>query len=167
MATSDLNEYRIVELTAAAAPIAIYGVGTDLATSADSPSLGAVYKLVELEANGVKRYTAKYSEEKHTRPGAKQLFRYSNRDLVSCAWEASPPDGPAEALLRPVMSQGKLLAPLPDAQQARAKARENVNKLPRALKSLYAPEEHPWRVEYSKELLALDARVRQNLRGDD
>ncbi|OYW09771.1 MAG: nicotinate phosphoribosyltransferase, partial [Acidobacteriia bacterium 12-62-4] len=70
MATSDLNEYRILELTAAAAPIDLYGVGTDLATSADSPSLGAVYKLVELETDGVKRYTAKYSEEKHTRPGA-------------------------------------------------------------------------------------------------
>ncbi len=165
MATSDLNEYRIVELTAAAAPIAIYGVGTDLATSADSPSLGAVYKLVELEADGVKRYTAKYSEEKHTRPGAKQVYRYGNRDLISCAWESSPEGGPSEALLRPVMANGQLLQALPDAHQARLAARENIKKLPYALKSLYAPEEHPWRVEYSTELLALDARVRQNLRG--
>lgn len=160
MATSDLNEYRILELTAAAAPIDLYGVGTDLATSADSPSLGAVYKLVELEANGDKRYTAKYSEEKHTRPGSKQVFRYANRDLVGCAWECPPVDGPTEALLRPVMVQGELLEPLPDVHEARQNAIDSLKRLPHALRSLYAPEEHPWRVEYSPELLALDRRVR-------
>lgn len=165
MATSDLNEYRILELTAAAAPIDLYGVGTDLATSADSPSLGAVYKLVELQNNGVKRFTAKYSEEKHTRPGAKQVFRYRNRDLISCQWECPPSDEPAEALLRPVIIQGQLLEPLPDAHQARQTAQENIRRLPHALRSLYAPEEHPWRVEYSAELLALDASVKESLRG--
>jgi len=163
MATSDLNEYRILELTAAAAPIDLYGVGTDLATSADSPSLGAVYKLVELESEGVKRYTAKYSEEKHTRPGAKQVFRYRHRDLIGCAWECPPHDEPAEALLRPVIAHGQLLEPLPDAHAARRNAQENSKRLPHALRSLYAPEQHPWRVDYSPELLALDARVRQNL----
>jgi nicotinate phosphoribosyltransferase len=165
MATSDLNEYRILELTAAAAPIDLYGVGTDLATSADSPSLGAVYKLVELESGGVKRYTAKYSEEKHTRPGAKQVFRYRNRDLISCEWECPPGDEPVEALLRPVILQGQLLEPLPDAHHARRTAQENIKRLPHALRSLYAPEEHPWRVDYSPELLALDQRVKQSLRG--
>jgi nicotinate phosphoribosyltransferase len=163
MATSDLNEYRILELTAAAAPIDLYGVGTDLATSADSPSLGAVYKLVELASDGVKRYTAKYSEEKHTRPGAKQVFRYPQRDLIACAWECPPHQEPAEALLRPVIAQGQLLEPLPGAHAARRNAQENIKRLPHVLRSLYAPEEHPWRVDYSPELLALDASVRHNL----
>lgn len=163
MATSDLNEYRILELTAAAAPIDLYGVGTDLATSADSPSLGAVYKLVELEADGVKRYTAKYSEEKHTRPGAKQVFRYRNRDLIGCAWECPPDEEPAEALLRPVLAQGRLLAPLPDAHAARRTAQDNIKRLPHALRSLYATEHHPWRVDYSPALVSLDARVKQRL----
>lgn len=165
MATSDLNEYRILELTAASAPIDLYGVGTDLATSADSPSLGAVYKLVELETDGVKRYTAKYSEEKHTRPGAKQVFRYRNRDLIGCEWECPLGGEPVEALLRPVMMKGQLLEPLPDAHEARKTAQESIKRLPHALRSLYAPEEHPWRVEYSAELLALDARVKQSLQG--
>ena len=49
MATSDLNEYKILEFAAADAPIDAFGVGTDLATSTDSPNLGVVYKLVELE----------------------------------------------------------------------------------------------------------------------
>ncbi len=38
MATSDLNEYKILEFAAAGAPIDAFGVGTDLATSADSPA---------------------------------------------------------------------------------------------------------------------------------
>ena len=52
MATGDLNEYKIQELMAARAPIDVFGVGTELATSADAPSLGVVYKLVELEDAG-------------------------------------------------------------------------------------------------------------------
>src|SRR5271169_6449004 len=59
MATGDLNEYKIHELVAARAPIDSFGVGTDLSTSADAPSLGVVYKMVELEDSGSRRYTAK------------------------------------------------------------------------------------------------------------
>lgn len=165
MATSDLNEYRILELIAAGAPIDMYGVGTDLATSSDSPSLGAVYKLVEMESGGVRRYTAKYSEEKHSRPGAKQVFRYANRDLVGCAWEHPAGDETPEPLLRPVLKEGALVAPLPTAYEVRKQAAANLRKLPHALKSLYVAEENPWRVEYSKELQALDRHVHLTLRG--
>ena len=49
MATGDLNEYKIHELVAARAPIDVFGVGTELATSADAPSLGVIYKMVEME----------------------------------------------------------------------------------------------------------------------
>ena len=38
-ATSDLNEYRLAELVRAGAPIDAFGVGTQLATSGDAPSL--------------------------------------------------------------------------------------------------------------------------------
>src|ERR1700674_4982306 len=83
MATSALNEYKILEFAAARAPIDAFGVGTDLATSTDSPNLGVVYKLVEL--NG--RSTAKFSEDKHTLPGAKQVFRFATHDVIACSWE--------------------------------------------------------------------------------
>ena len=76
MATGDLNEYKIHELVAARAPIDVFGVGTELSTSADAPTLGVVYKMVELEDSGHRRYTAKLSEDKHTLPGSKQIFRY-------------------------------------------------------------------------------------------
>ena len=62
MATGDLNEYKIHELVAAGVPIDSFGVGTDLATSSDSPSMGVIYKLVELEGAEGHRYTAKFSD---------------------------------------------------------------------------------------------------------
>ena len=117
MATSDLNEYKILEFAAAGAPIDAFGVGTDLATSADSPHLGVVYKLVEL--NG--RFTAKFSEDKHTLPGAKQVFRFAAHDVIACSWECLGCGGSGEpeakALLRPVMLGGKLIEPLPTAKR--------------------------------------------------
>src|SRR5207253_3055228 len=117
MATSDLNEYQLLESAAGAGPIDAFGVGTDLATSADSPNLGVVYKMVELDG----RQTAKYSEDKHTIPGAKQVFRFADHDILACAWECHGCDNDeAKALLRPVLIGGQLVEPLPTVQESRA-----------------------------------------------
>ena len=45
-ASGDLHEGRIGDLVAAGAPIDLWGVGTDLGTSRDSPVVNGVYKLV-------------------------------------------------------------------------------------------------------------------------
>ena len=45
-ASGDLEEVRIAELVAAGAPVDLWGVGTDLGTSRDSPVVNGVYKLV-------------------------------------------------------------------------------------------------------------------------
>ena len=153
MATSDLNEYKILEFAAAGAPIDAFGVGTDLATSTDSPNLGVVYKLVELDG----RFTAKFSEDKHTLPGAKQVFRFAGHDVIACSWEclgcgAGEPS--AQALLRPVMLHGKLIEPLPTASAARQHAAESVKRLPTAVRSLFDTGQE-YRVEHSRELSAL------------
>ena len=153
MATSDLNEYKILEFAAAGAPIDAFGVGTDLATSTDSPNLGVVYKLVELDG----RFTAKFSEDKHTLPGAKQVFRFAAHDAIACSWEclgcgAGEPS--AQALLRPVMLHGKLIEPLPTASAARQHAAESVKRLPTAVRSLFDTGQE-YRVEHSRELSAL------------
>ena len=160
MATGDLNEYRILEMVAAGAPIDAYGVGTELATSADCPALGAVYKLVELEERGVKRYTAKFSADKKTMPGAKQIFRYKTHDEVACEWEC--PAGDGEALLRPVILGGELVDTLPKLEQIRTYAAAALKRLPRVCRSLYGAEE-TWQVKYSPKLLALEAQVRQEM----
>jgi nicotinate phosphoribosyltransferase len=166
MATSDLNEYRILEYTAAGAPIDAFGVGTDLATSADAPSLGAVYKLVELEENGVTRYTAKYSEGKNTMPGAKQVFRFADRDQIACSHECigcDRGDGGPRALIRPVIIQGRLVRELPSARVARDYAQRCLHKLPLACRSLFESED-PYPVEYSAELRVRAARLRAEMR---
>jgi nicotinate phosphoribosyltransferase len=157
MATSDLNEYKILEFAAAGAPIDAFGVGTDLATSADSPHLGVVYKLVEL--NG--RFTAKFSEDKHTLPGAKQVFRFASHDVIACSWEClgcGSDEPEAKALLRPVMLGGKLIEPLPTASQARHYAAESVKRLPTAVRSLFDIGQE-YRVEQSHELTTLYEKV--------
>jgi nicotinate phosphoribosyltransferase len=157
MATSDLNEYKILEFAAAGAPIDAFGVGTDLATSADSPHLGVVYKLVEL--NG--RFTAKFSEDKHTLPGAKQVFRFASQDVIACSWEClgcDPGEQEAKALLRPVMLGGKLIEPLPTANQARQHATECVKRLPIAVRSLFDIGQE-YRVDQSHELMKLYEKV--------
>ena len=165
MATGDLNEYKIHELVAAQAPIDSFGVGTELATSADSPALGVVYKMVELEDGARRRYTAKLSEDKHSLPGAKQIFRYADHDQLARSTEcpSCPPGSePAEALLRPVILGGRLVEPLPTAAEARANAAERLAQLPAACHSLFE-EEDAWRVELSHELESLFEQVRSGV----
>lgn len=161
MVTGDLNEHKIHELIAAQAPIDSFGVGTELATSADAPTLGVVYKLVELDQSGNRRYTLKLSEDKHTLPGAKQIFRYADHDVLARASEcpSCPPGAaPAEALLRPVILGGQLLEPLPSAAEARAHAAECLARLPSTAQSLFEAHDG-WRVEISTELECLYQRV--------
>ena len=159
MASGDLDEYRIRELVKAGAPIDSFGVGTQLATSADAPNLSAVYKLVELEISGIHRYTAKYSEDKPSYPGAKQVFRDTARDVIARSGEC----GKGEALLRPVILGGRLVEPLPTLGQARQRAAECLSKLPPALRQLETGE--PWPVIFSRELRELIERTRHNLLG--
>jgi nicotinate phosphoribosyltransferase len=111
MATNDLNERRIAELVAAGAPIDSFGVGTELTTSADAPALSIVYKLVEVTSGGEKRNVAKYSSDKQTYPGAKQVFRYRTRDVIGASSECGaklPGENVPTALLRPAILNGKV-----------------------------------------------------------
>lgn len=157
MASGDLDEYKIRDLVRAGAPIDSFGVGTQLATSADAPVMSAAYKLVELDIHGIKRFTAKYSEDKETFPGAKQVFRDVARDVIARSGEC----GKGEALLRPVLLHGHLVEPLPTAEEARARAAECLAKLPPELRGLEPAE--PWTVIHSRELRELTERTRHNL----
>lgn len=127
MLSGDLDEAKIGAIVAGGAPIDVFGVGTELATSGDAPSMGAIYKLVEIEHDGTTRYTAKDSAEKHTFPGAKQLFRYPDFDLLARHNECS---GGAEAMLKPVIVGGNLIAPLPSLREIRTRARASLAKWP-------------------------------------
>ncbi len=135
IASNDLNEDRVGELVRSGAPIDAFGVGTELATSADAPSLSAVYKLVELERAGALHYRAKFSDEKSTLPGAKQIYRYPDHDVVALYSECNS-DFAGEPLLRPIISKGTLLESPPPISQLRAKAISATAALPHELHSL-------------------------------
>jgi nicotinate phosphoribosyltransferase len=158
MVSGDLDEYRIRDLVASGAPIDSFGVGTQLATSGDAPHMGAIYKMVELDISGIKRFTAKYSEDKSSLPGAKQIFRDVARDVVARSGEC----GKGEALLRPIILGGRLIEPLPGLAQARDRAAQSIANLPPALRQLEVAE--PWPVIQSRELRELIGQTRSNLR---
>ena len=157
MLSGDLDEYRIRELVRDGAPVDAFGVGTQLATSGDAPSMGTIYKLVELDISGIKRFTAKMSEEKSTLPGAKQIFRFEDHDVLGRSGECSK----GKALLRPVLLGGRLVEPLANLETARARAAESIGKLPATLRALEQAE--PWPVRHSQDLAALIERTRRNL----
>ena len=142
MASGDLDEWRIAELIAAGAPIDAFGVGTELATSGDAPSMGAIYKLVEV--NG--RDTAKWSEDKTSLPGSKQLFRFADRDVLALASEPLPQG--AEPLLQQVIVKGQLVETGPSLEAIRERAAQSLRDVA------------PRPVEHSGALTALMDRVR-------
>ena len=158
MVSGDLDEYSIRDLVAGGAPIDAFGVGTQLATSADAPAMATIYKLVELDVGcGIKRFTAKMAEDKTTLPGAKQLFRFPDKDVLARSGECSN----GKAMLRPVVLNGRLIEPLPDLGTVRARAAEAIAALPERLRSLDPGE--PWPLIHSKDLTALIERTRRNL----
>jgi nicotinate phosphoribosyltransferase len=150
-ASGDLNEYKIRDLLAGGAPIDIFGVGTELVTSRDEPTLSTVYKLVEQQtaAGVVGRF--KRSAGKATYPFAKQVWRQSagnqfQQDLVGRATEQHP----GEPLLVKVMERGELLQPLPALQESQQRCLEELRHLPPRLLELEAAE--PYLVRFSDEL---------------
>jgi nicotinate phosphoribosyltransferase len=159
--TNDLNEWKVAEMVAAGAPIDAFGIGTQLATSYDSPALSAVYKMVELRRGGQLHYTAKFSDEKRTLPGAKQIFRFADRDVVALSSECSSDFGEAEPLLRPVIHSGELVEPLPTLTRARSRAAAAVAALPAPFRSLDTVD--PYRVDVSQRLIELAESIRNDV----
>jgi nicotinate phosphoribosyltransferase len=141
LASGDLDEFAIAALLEEGAPIDGFGVGTRLATSEDAPALGSVYKLVEVEENGVRRRVMKRSEGKATWPGRKQVWRVMRgetavRDLVT--FEDEPPVPDAMPLLRQVVRSGFRVPEDMSLATARARCLRLVAELPPETRGLDA-----------------------------
>lgn len=152
-ASGDLEERRIAELVAARAPIDAWGVGTDLGTSRDSPTVNGVYKLVSDLRDGTWRGVWKRSPAKATVPGAKQVFRSFDDgemrgDTIAGAEERL--DG--VPLLVPAMRGGEIV--LREAlEDMRARAAAGLASLPPRLRRGDAGEAgEPYPVSYSTRL---------------
>jgi len=147
-ASGGLDETAIAGLLAAGAPIDGFGVGTKMGVSADAPDLDIAYKLCEYAGVG----RLKLSPGKPVLPGRKQLFRVSEGeadvgDFISRADEQLP----GRALLEQVMRDGARTGAAPSLDRSRARAAEEIARLPQAVRAL-APATPPYPVGISDEL---------------
>ncbi|MEK4058815.1 MULTISPECIES: nicotinate phosphoribosyltransferase [Paenibacillus] len=111
VASNDLDENTIMNLKSQGAAIDTWGVGTQLITASDQPSLGGVYKLVEIESpSGEMVPTIKISSnpEKVSTPGKKEVFRIVGTngkalaDYISFPEETGPRSGARLKLFNPL-----------------------------------------------------------------
>ncbi len=158
MASGDLNEYIIYDLVQRGAPIDIFGVGTELATSRDDPAMNGVYKLVGVKepiGNDKYRliYKLKTSPGKKTHPGPKQVFRFYEAGLIKHdiiglddeVFEDSIP------LMQKVMEKGRMKKRLPSIKEIRKFHVTQRSTLQSEFKRIdYIPETFP--VRYSEKL---------------
>lgn len=148
VASGDLDEFKIRELKEKGARIAIWGVGTRLATAFDQPALNGVYKLSAVQdENGKWQYRLKLSdtEAKISNPGILQVRRWVNKkglpagDMIYNAdgHEVSPrlhhykkdkvvtfEDCEGYDLLQPVYRDGKMVMDWPAIDELRSRSRE-------------------------------------------
>ena len=145
-ASGNLDEYALRDLISNEAPIDGFGLGTQLDTSSDAPYLDCAYKLQEYEG----RARRKHSEGKATWPGRKQVYRRFDSfsriasDVLAFRQEALP----AEALLIPVMRDGKRLASPQPLSSLRQYAATQLARLPDGLRTLDRSE--PFKVAISE-----------------
>ncbi len=162
-ASGDLDEFAIAGLLSRGAQIDAFGVGTALATSKDAPTLGGVYKLVDVESGPGPSYRAKLSQEKFTYPGRKQVFRFRDaqgnyrEDIIGGESETFPDAIP---LLECVMREGKRLASSPSLLQIQERARQELAHLPEPCRRLHDAQPYPVRFSGELERLLEDVRGR-------
>jgi nicotinate phosphoribosyltransferase len=169
VASNDLDERIIESLKQQGAQIAVWGVGTKLATAYDQPALGGVYKLGAIrDAGGAWQPKVKLSEQaiKTTIPGVLQVRRFETdgvwagdmiydetrgidaREMIVDVKDPTrrkrmPPDANAHDLLRPVMSGGKLVAEPEPLAVVQARAQRELERLHPSIRRFLNPHEYP------------------------
>ena len=180
-ASGDLDEEVIWDLKAQGACIDIWGVGTRLITSQNTPALGGVYKLAAEEVDGVMQPRIKISENpaKITNPGLKKLYRVYDKkdgralaDLIALAdevyderepltlfdpentWKTmTVTDYTLRPLLEPVFRGGRLVYDLQTLPEIRAYAAREMSTLWEEYKRVHKP--HLYKVDLSRPLWTL------------
>jgi nicotinate phosphoribosyltransferase len=154
-----LDEYAVLSLMAANAPIDGFGIGTSLTTSSDVPALDCAYKLQEYA--GLPR--RKHSPGKATWPGRKQVWRrYAGDgrmagDVVSVEGDRQP----GEALVHQVMAAGRRIHTAPTLGEIRARAAGELARLPEPLRQLQVKP--PYSVDVAEALKKLAAETDERL----
>jgi nicotinate phosphoribosyltransferase len=156
-ASGDLEEHRIAELVAEGAPIDIWGVGTDLGTSRDSPVVNGVYKLVADLGERGWRGVWKKSADKATVPGAKQVFRtFDGATMAGDVIGAGDEQLDGEPLLVPAMRNGERVHS-EGFDEIRERTAAQLESLPERLRRAAGGDVEPYPVRYSDRLQASTA----------
>ena len=158
-ASGGLDEDSIAAFVKVNAPIDGLGVGTSLTTSADAPTLDCVYKLQEYA--GLPR--RKQSAKKATWPGRKQVWRRYDADgrMIGDLLGVEGDVKEGEALIQPVMQNGKRLRSAPSLDEIRQHAKRELQRLPAPLRALDPAMTYP--VTVADELKALAAEFDRRL----
>ena len=134
LVSGGINEDVLLQMKAENAPIDGFGIGVNLDSSIDAPSLDCAYKLQEYA--GIPR--RKRSEGKATWPGRKQVWRAYDTGgrMVGDVLSVETDKQAGEPLIVPVMRAGKRLAPAPTLDEIRARAARDLARLPEPLRRL-------------------------------
>jgi nicotinate phosphoribosyltransferase len=159
VASGGLDEFVILDLVAAGAPIDTFGVGTDLAVSGDAPALDIVYKLTEFGGEG----RVKLSVGKRSLPGRKQIFRSFENDIAIGDTIARAEESlPGTPLLQPVMRGGVRVAPAEPLTAIRERCRTELARMPEDIRRI-GKSARSYSVAISPSLDALDRAVRDEI----
>ena len=170
-ASSDLDEYTIINLKAQGAKIDSWGIGTKLITAFDQAALGAVYKIVAIENEaGKMEDTIKISSnpDKVTTPGLKRIYRIINNknnhaegDYIAMEDEKLPEkrlnmfhpthtyinkvvtNFTAKELHEDIFVNGELVYEIPCLEESRDYLKQNLNALWDEYKRTMNPEDYP------------------------
>lgn len=161
-ASGDLDETRIDALLRAGAEVDAFGVGTALVTSSDAPSIGLIYKLVQVRRNRQPVGVAKFSPGKATYPGPKQVFRLRDRsgqfasDRIALADERL---ARGEPLLVRMMRNGRRIWPNAPLPESRERCRKHLLLLPERFRRIDRRVVFP--VDYSSRLQRMFDQMRR------
>ena len=113
----------------------------------------------------------KRSAGKATWPGRKQVWRHYGPDghMADDVLSSEDDTQEGEKLIRPFMSSGKRIGPMPTLAAAKAHAAAELARLPEALRRLERDSTYPVRVSHALVTLAaeVDERVDRRSRKND
>jgi len=134
LASGGLDEDQLAAIVKANAPIDGFGVGTSMTTSSDAAALDCAYKLQDYA--GLPR--RKHSPGKETWPGRKQVWRRYGADgrMAGDVISVESDEQPGETLIHEAMRAGKRLKPPPSLHDIRARAANELGRLPEPLRVL-------------------------------
>ncbi|NXX60433.1 PNCB phosphoribosyltransferase, partial [Scopus umbretta] len=165
--SNDISEQSLEKFSQEGSEIDIIGVGTNLVTCPLQPSLGCVYKLVEVNGSPCLKLTE--DEEKMTIPGTKTIYRLYDAaghpfmDLMALEEEPLPSAGQelavhvlgqlgsaskvvpttVEPLHRTYFRDGQVCEPLPSLLEVRSHAQASLSLLSPAHRRLHNPQPYP------------------------